>query len=221
MMPQADVERARFNMVEQQIRPWDVLDQQVLDLLLRVHREDYVPQECRALAFADMEIPLGHGEKMLSPKIEARIVQELKLKPTDRVLEVGTGSGYMTALLASLAAHVYTVDIHPDFTESAAAKLRRHGIGNVTVATGDAARGWDKHGPYDVIVLTGSVPVLPAAFQNTLQPGGRLFAAVGEAPLMEARLVTCITRGVYNTMDVFETCIGPLRNAVQPERFVF
>lgn len=221
MMPQADVERARFNMVEQQIRPWEVLDQRVLDLLFRVHREDYVPPACRTLAFADLEIPLGHGEKMLSPKIEARILQELRIQPGDRVLEVGTGSGYMTALLANLAAHVYTVDIVPEFTEAAAAKLRAHGIQNVTVETGDAARGWDKHGPYDVIVVTGSLPVLPASFQNSLQPGGRLFAVVGEPPIMEARLVTCIARGVYNSMDVFETCIAPLRNAVQPERFVF
>jgi protein-L-isoaspartate(D-aspartate) O-methyltransferase len=221
MTPQADVEHARFNMVEQQIRPWEVLDQQVLDLLFRVRREDYVPPTCRMLAFADMEIPLGHGEKMLTPKIEARMLQELHIRPSDRVLEIGTGSGYMTALLASLAAHVYTVDIIPEFTEAAATKLRSNGIHNVTVETGDAARGWDKHGPYDAIVITGSLPVLPAGFQNSLQPGGRLFAVVGEPPLMEARLVTCISRGVYNTMNVFETCISPLRNAVQPEKFVF
>lgn len=221
MMPQADVENARFNMVEQQIRPAEVLDQQVLDLLFRVHREEYVPPAYRSLAFADLEIPLGHGEKMLPPKLEARILQELALKPTDRVLEIGTGSGYMTALLASLAAHVYSVDIVPEFTASAAAKLRAHGINNVTLETGDAARGWDKHGPYDVIVLTGSLPLLPDAFRASLTPGGRLFAIVGEPPIMEARLVTCISRGVYNTTDLFETCIAPLRNADQPERFVF
>jgi protein-L-isoaspartate(D-aspartate) O-methyltransferase len=221
MNPQADVERARFNMVEQQIRPWEVLDQQVLDLLFRLHREDYVPPAYRGLAFADMEIPLGHGEKMLTPKIEARILQELALTPTDRVLEVGTGSGYMTALLASLAAHVYTVDIVPEFTASAAAKLRARGIGNVTVETGDAARGWDRHAPYDVIVLTGSVPILPPAFQASLQPGGRLFAVVGEPPIMQARVITCLTRGVCNTLNAFETCIPSLRNALPPERFVF
>jgi protein-L-isoaspartate(D-aspartate) O-methyltransferase len=221
MMPQADVESARFNMVEQQIRPWDVLDPQVIDLLFRVHREDYVPHECRSLAFADLEIPLGHGEKMMPPKLEAKILQALELKSTDRVLEVGTGSGYMTALLASLAAHVYTVDIVPEFTESARAKLRAHGCSNVTLDTGDAARGWSKHAPYDVIVLTGSTPVLPDAFRTDLQPGGRLLAIVGESPIMEARLVTCISRGVYNTTDLFETCIAPLRNALQPERFVF
>ena len=221
MMPQADVENARFNMVEQQIRPAEVLDQQVLDLLFRVHREEYVPAAYRSLAFADFEIPLGHGERMLSPKLEARILQELALEPADRVLEIGTGSGYMTALLASLAAHVYSVDIVAEFTAAAAAKLQAHSVSNVTLETGDAARGWDRHGPYNVIVLTGSLPLLPDTFRTSLQPGGRLFAVVGEHPIMEARLVTCLARGVYNTSNLFETCIAPLRNALQPERFVF
>lgn len=221
MPPQLDFERARFNMVEQQIRPWDVLDPQVLDLLLRVHREDYVPEQHRALAFADMEIPLGHGEKMLPPKIEARMLQELGIVSSDRILEVGTGSGYMTALLASLGSHVYSVDIIPEFTQSAAAKLAAHGITNVTLETGDAARGWDKHGPYDVIVLTGSVPVLPEAFQNSLKPGGRLLAVVGEPPAMEARLITYVSAGAYSSIGLFETCIASLKNAPQPERFVF
>ncbi|MGH8703461.1 MAG: protein-L-isoaspartate O-methyltransferase family protein, partial [Burkholderiales bacterium] len=132
MNPQLDFERARFNMVEQQIRPWEVLDPRVLDLLLRVRREEYVPARYRELAFADMEIPLGHGEKMLAPRIEARMLQELALAPADRILEVGTGSGYMTALLASLSNHVYSVDIVPEFTQTAAAKLLAHGVANVT-----------------------------------------------------------------------------------------
>jgi len=221
MIAQMDFERARFNMVEQQIRPWDVLDPQVLDLLFRLHREDYVPEEYRTLAFADMEIPLGHGEKMLQPKIEARMLQELAVKSTDRILEVGTGSGYMTALLASLGNHVYSVDIVPEFTRSAAEKLAAHGIANVTLETGDAARGWDKHAPYDVIVLTGSVPVLPEAFQKSLAPGGRLIAVVGEAPVMEAQLVTYVSAGACNSVSLFETCIPSLKNALQPERFVF
>ena len=216
-----DFEPARFNMVEQQIRTWEVLDQRVLDLLLRVRREDFVPQQHRALAFADMEIPLGHGEKMLAPKIEARMLQELSLRPTDRVLEVGTGSGYMTALLASLGGHVYSVDIIAEFTHSAAARLSAHGFSNVTLDTGDAAHGWDRHGPYDAIVLTGSVPVLPEAFPRSLKPDGRLIAIVGEPPVMEARLVTCATAGAYGTTGLFETCIAPLRNAPQPEKFVF
>ena len=221
MIAQMDFEKARFNMVEQQIRPWDVLDQQVLDLLFRLHREDYVPEPYRSLAFADMEIPLGHDEKMLQPKLEARMLQELAIKSTDRILEVGTGSGYMTALLASFGKHVYSVDIVPEFTRSAAARLAAHGVGNVTLETGDAARGWDKHAPYDVIVLTGSVPVLPEAFQKSLALGGRLIAVVGEPPVMEAQLVTYVSAGAYNSVGLFETCIAPLKNALQPERFVF
>jgi protein-L-isoaspartate(D-aspartate) O-methyltransferase len=222
MNPQLDVERARFNMVEQQIRTWEVLDQRVLDLLLAVRREEFVPQQHRALAFVDMEIPLGHGEKMLAPKMEARMIQELTLQPADRVLEVGTGSGYMTALLASLASHVCSVDIVPDFTRAAAAKLAASGIANVTLETGDAARGWGAQSSrYDVIVLTGSVPVLPEIFQNSLRPGGRLIAVVGEPPVMEARLVTCIAPGAYRSAGLFETCITALRNAPQPEKFVF
>lgn len=216
-----NLEQARFNMVEQQIRTWEVLDQQVLDLLFRVHREDYVPQQYRALAFADMEIPLGHDERMLAPKIQARMLQELALRPGDKILEVGTGSGYMTALLASLGGHVYSVDIIPGFTQDAGATLTAHGIANVTLETGDAARGWDRHAPYDAIVLTGSVPVLPEAFQKCLLPGGRLIAVVGEAPVMEARLITCVTAGAYDSVALFETCIAPLKNALQPEKFVF
>jgi protein-L-isoaspartate(D-aspartate) O-methyltransferase len=221
MTPQMDFERARFNMVEQQIRPWEVLDQKVLDLLFRVRREEYVPDAYRTLAFADMEIPLGHGEKMLAPKLEARMLQALSLTDTDRILEIGTGSGYMTALLASMCAHVYSVEIIPEFSASAAARLRAHDIHNVTLEVGDAARGWDQHAPYDAIVLTGSVPVLPEAFQRSLNPGGRLVAVVGEPPVMEARLVTCVSSGVYNSAGLFETCIDPLRNALQPEKFVF
>ncbi|MBL8540824.1 MAG: protein-L-isoaspartate O-methyltransferase [Burkholderiales bacterium] len=216
-----NVEQARFNMVEQQIRPWEVLDQQVLDLLLQVRREEFVPQQHRALAFVDMEIPIGHGEVMLAPKIEARILQELAIRKTDRILEVGTGSGYFTALLASLGGHVYSVDIVPEFVTQAQAKLGAHGITNVTLATGDAASGWGKHAPYDVIVLTGSVPSLVAGFQQDLVPGGRLFAIVGDPPVMEATLITCVSAGVYNSVPVFETCVAPLRNAPHPERFVF
>jgi protein-L-isoaspartate(D-aspartate) O-methyltransferase len=221
MNPRLDVERARFNMVEQQIRPWEVLDQRVLDLLFRIHREDFVPPQYRPLAFADMEIPLGHGEKMLAPRMEARMLQELSLNPGERVLEVGTGSGYMTALLASLGGHVYSVEIVPEFTGSAGAKLAAHGFANVTLDTGDAARGWDRHAPYDAIVITGSLPALPPAFPQSLRPGGRLIAVVGEPPVMEAQLVTCVAAGTCNTTRLFEACIAPLRNAPQPGRFVF
>jgi protein-L-isoaspartate(D-aspartate) O-methyltransferase len=193
----------------------------VLDLLHRVRREDYVPAQYRSLAFVDMEIPIGHGEKMLAPKMEARMLQELALKPGDRILEVGTGTGYMTALLASLGGHVVSVDIVAEFTRAAGARLAAHGLANVTLDTGDAARGWDRHGPYDAIVLTGSVPVLADAFQKSLNPGGRLLAVVGEPPVMEARLVTCMAAGACSALELFETCIPQLRNAPQPQRFVF
>ena len=217
--PSPDIERNRFFMVEQQIRTCEVLDPVVLDLLMRVHREDFVPPAHRALAFAEMEIPLGHGEMMLSPKTEARILQSLMIKDSDSVLEIGTGSGFMTALLASLARHVYSVDSISEFSRSAATRLTAAGIANVTLDTGDAARGWDKHGPYDVIVLTGSVPVLPDSFQHSLNPGGRLIAVVGEAPVMQTQLVTRAAGGACSTVTLFETCIPPLKNALQPQRF--
>ena len=221
MIPQMDFERARFNMIEQQIRPWEVLDQRVLDLLFKVRREDFVPPAYRELAFADMEIPLGHGEKMLAPKIEARMLQELGPAETDRVLEIGTGSGYSTALLASLASHVYSVDIVPEFTRTAGERLAAHGIRNVTLDTGDAAPGWDKHGPYDAIIVTASVPILPESFRASLKTGGRLLVVIGEPPVMEAQLITSAGGGAYNSVGLFETCIAPLRNAPRPERFVF
>jgi len=220
MMPM-DFEQARFNMVEQQIRPWEVLDPRVLELVGRVRREEFVPPQYRALAFVDMEIPLGHGESMLAPKMEARMLQELALRPGDRVLEVGTGSGYVTALLSSLAGHVHSIDIVPEFTRSAGEKLEAHGIRNVTLETGDAARGWDRHAPYDAIVVTGSLPLLPDAFPASLLPGGRLIAVIGEPPVMEARLITCAGAGAFRTTGLFETCIAPLKNAPQPGKFVF
>jgi protein-L-isoaspartate(D-aspartate) O-methyltransferase len=221
MTPQMDFERARFNMVEQQIRPWEVLDQRVLDLLFKVRREDFVPASHRTLAFADLEIPIGHGERMLAPRVEARMLQALAIAENDRILEVGTGSGYMTALLASVGGHVYSVDIVPEFTRTAGEKLAAHGIRNVTLETGDAARGWDRHGPYDAIAVTGSVPILPESFKTSLKTGGRLIVVVGEPPVMEALLITSVGAGVHNTVALFETCIAPLRNAVTPERFVF
>ena len=225
MNAQIDIEHARFNMVEQQIRTWEVLDQQVLDLLFAVRREDFVAPQYRSLAFVDMEIPLADnaptGERMLAPKLEARMLQELAVKPTDRILEVGTGSGYMTALLAKRGEHVTSVEINPAYSAVAATRLSAHGIANVTLEVGDAARGWSKHAPYDIIVLTGSVPVLADDFQRSLKPGGRLLAIVGEAPAMQARLTTCAGGGAYDSVSLFETCIAALRNAPQPERFVF
>ena len=216
-----NIEQARFNMVEQQIRTWEVLDQAVLDLLYVVRREEFVPDAYRSLAFSDLEIPIGHGQQMMQPKVEARILQEVAPKSTDRVLEVGTGSGYMAALLAHRARHVHSVEIVPELKRLGEANLRRAGVANVTVEGGDAARGWAKHAPYEVIVLTGSTPELPDAFLAQLAPGGRLFAVVGEAPVMEARLITCVGPGSFNTVDLFETILAPLVNALERDKFEF
>src|SRR5690606_30919476 len=163
-----NIEQARFNMVEQQIRPWEVLDPRVLELLFEVKREDFVPPEHRALAFADLEIPLGHGESMMAPKLEARLLQELDVQPGDAVYEVGTGSGYLTALLARRARHVTSVEIYADLRERAARNLAAAGIANVTLLDGDGARELLAPGPFDVIVLTGSTPILPQAFPDGL-----------------------------------------------------
>ena len=216
-----DLEQTRLNMIAQQIRTWNVLDDNVLDLLYKVKREEFVPAANRAMAFVDMEIPLGYGQVMLAPKMEARILQELHIKKTDKILEVGSGSGYMTALLAEKGAHVYSVEIIPELKAMAEENLKAHGITNVTIEQGDAARGWSKHAPYDVIVLTASTPVLPDAFQNSLNPGGRLFAIVGEDPVMEALLITCTAPGEFITTQLFETSTPPLINALQPSKFTF
>ena len=214
-------EQARTNMVEQQIRTWEVLDQAVLDLLYAVPREDFVPPSCRTLAFVDMEIPIGDGEKMMAPKLEARIVQEAAPRKSERVLEVGTGSGYLTALLAHRAAHVHSVEIRPALAAFGRANLERHGADNVTLETGDAARGWPTRAPYDLIVLTGSTPVLPKVLLEQLAPGGRLFAVVGEDPVMVARLVTCSAPGAFRSVELFDTMLAPLANAEHLPRFRF
>jgi len=217
-----NLEQARFNMVEQQIRTWEVLDQDVLDLLYLVPREEFVPPQYRNLAFSDIHLPLGEDERMWEPKMEARVLQELTVrKSTDRVLEVGTGSGYLTALLAHRAAHVYSVEVKPALAEFGRGNLERHGAENITLEVGDAARGWPRHAPYEVIVLTGSSPLLPRAFLEQLVAGGRLFAVTGEAPAMSARLVVCTAPGAYHSTDLFETVIAPLVNAEQPSRFRF
>jgi protein-L-isoaspartate(D-aspartate) O-methyltransferase len=216
-----NLEQARTNMVEQQIRTWEVLDQDVLDLLYLVPREDFAPPQYRALAFSDLEIPLGEGERMWQPKLEARVIQELTLKKADRVLEVGTGSGYLTALLAHRTAKVHSVELKPALAALGRRNLDRHGADNVALEIGDAARGWAKHAPYDVIVLTGSSPILPHGFLEQLAPGGRLFAVTGEAPAMTARLVTCTGPGAYATTELFETVIAPLANCEHAPRFQF
>jgi protein-L-isoaspartate(D-aspartate) O-methyltransferase len=216
-----NLEQARINMVEQQIRTWEVLDQDVLDLLYVIPREEFVSPQHRALAFSELELPLGEGERMWQPKLEARVLQELALKRTDRVLEVGTGSGYLTALMAYRAAEVCSVEIRAALADFGRRNLERHGADNVMLEIGDAARGWARHAPYDAIVLKGSTPILPQGFLDQLAPGGRLFAVVGEAPAMQARLVTCTAPGASSSVDLFETVLQPLANAEQPQRFRF
>jgi protein-L-isoaspartate(D-aspartate) O-methyltransferase len=220
-----DFEQARFNMVEQQIRTWDVLDTDVLDLLFAVRREDFVPQAYRTLAFADLEIPLpgaaSPAPRMWPPKLEARVIQELRLKPTDDVLEIGTGSGYLTALLAHRASRVTSVEIDPTLARDAAARLAEHNVTNARVEVGDGARGWSTGQLFDVVVVTGSMPILPSSLVDQLKPGGRLLAIVGEEPAMHARLVERDASGQLSSRDLFETIVAPLINAPQPERFVF
>ena len=219
-MSDVNLQQARHNMVLQQIRPWEVLDQRVLDLLEAIPREDFVPESYRKLAYADIAIPLGHAEVMMPPRLEARMLQALNVQPHETVLEIGTGSGFVTALLARLARHVYSVDIHPEFITSAAQKLSTHELVNVTLDTGDAARGWSNHGQVNVIAITGSLPVLPEIFEQSLKPGGRLFTIVGDAPAMEAMLITRLSEDEFQRETLFETDLPPLRNAPQPNRFV-
>jgi protein-L-isoaspartate(D-aspartate) O-methyltransferase len=220
-MSDMNLDQARFNMIEQQIRPWDVLDIRVLGLLDEVQREYFVPPRYRNFAYTDMAISLGNGQYMMSPKLEARIVQSVDVKATDKVLEIGTGSGYLTALLAKLAAHVYSIDINPDYTKAAAEKLSSQDIHNVTLETGDGARGWDKYQPYDVIILSGSLPVFDENLQHDLAVGGRLLTIVGESPAMEAVLVTRLGPAEWSRESLFETDIPALINAPQAEKFNF
>ena len=198
-----NVEKARFNMIEQQIRTWEVLDPEVLDLLFEVKREDFVPPAQRELAFADLEIPLAHGESMMQPKVEARILQELGIRAHEDVYEVGTGSGYLTALLARRARHVTSAEIHPDLQAAASARLRAAGIANVTLLEGDSARAPLSESAFDVIVLTGSTPLLPQAFLDRLKPGGRLFAVVGDLPVMKAVVVRQPVAGAFQHAEIY------------------
>jgi protein-L-isoaspartate(D-aspartate) O-methyltransferase len=207
-----NIEEARANMIWQQIRPWEVLDQSVLNLLSTVRREEFVPPAYRALAFVDTELPLGQGQTMLEPKIEARLLQELAVKPGEKALEIGAGSGYMAALLAARAEHVTSVEIRPQLAELARANLARAGIRHVTVETADGAKGFPARGTFDVIVISGGIPVLPAAFLAQLRPGGRLFAFVGAPPVTRAQLVTHVRDGEFHTRTLFDTLVPPLEN---------
>lgn len=214
-------ERARFNMVEQQVRPWEVLDNDVLDLMMTVKREEFVPAAHKALAFSETEIPIGCGQVMLKPVIEGKLLQALQVKRSDQVLEVGAGSGFFAALLAARAEWVRSIEIEPQLAALAHDNLVRNGVQNVIVEEGDGAQGWASRAPYDLIVLSGGVPVLAHSLLEQLKVGGRLFAFVGEAPLMSARLISCVAEGQFRTEELFETLVPQLRNAPARDHFTF
>jgi protein-L-isoaspartate(D-aspartate) O-methyltransferase len=216
-----NIEQARFNMIEQQIRPWNVLDQDVLDLLMVVKREQYVPEAHKALAFADTEIPLPGGEAMFTPKLEARILQDLAVKKHENVLEIGAGSGYMAALLAHKARHVTTVEILPELKAMAEKNLANAGVSNVTVELGNGAAGWTKGAPFDVIVISGALEVLPEAFLKQVKVGGRIAAIIGKAPVMSVEIITRVSDTAYDTVKSFETNVKPLVDAPRPSQFTF
>lgn len=215
-----NIEHVRENMIKQQLRTWEVLDEQLLELLQQVPRENFVPPALRNLAFVDMAIPLDEGQVMMNPKVEARMLQALAVKPGEGVLEVGTGSGYVTALLAKQAERIYSVEISPLLLQQAGEKLAAHDIKNVVLEQGDAAQGWNTPNMYDVIAITGSLPILPRVFLASMAIGGRLFAIIGDAPVMEATLVTRMSKHNWSREVLFETELPPLKNAQQPERFV-
>lgn len=208
-------------MVDEQIRPWDVTDERLLEVIRRTPREDFVAPEHRNLAYADMNLPLGDGHTMMAPRLEARLLQELGVGAKDRVLEIGTGSGYVTALLAALAAQVFSVEIDTARAERTKRILSSRGVKNVTVEVGDAARGWPAHAPYDAILATGSLPLLPSELREQLAPGGRLVAIVGQAPTMEAIRIERIDQNNWRQTSLLETVVAPLVNAPAPPKFVF
>ena len=214
-------EQARFNMVEQQIRPWEVLDGRVLSLLERIHREDFVPVRYRKLAFADLAIPLACGQIMMRPKIEARMLQALELEEDETVLEIGTGSGFVTACLAGLAKHVVSVEVYRELHEEAALKLKDKNITNVELFVGDVMRGWQPEQAHDVVVVTGSVPSVPEQFLGWVNPGGRLFVVTGDSPAMEACLMKRLNATEWSEESLLETDLPRLVNAEQAPEFEF
>ena len=214
-------EQARYNMVEQQIRTWDVLDQRVLDAMSELRRDAFVPREYRPLAYADTRLPLPEGQVMMTPKMEARLCQELRLQPGDRVYEIGTGSGFLTALLARLAGHVYSVEIIERLGRAAARTLEEQRVDNVSLRIADGLQGWDEHAPFDAIAVTGSLPQMDERLLRWLAPGGRLFVVVGEPPIMEARVYTRHGASDWTWESPFDTEIPPLSGLPEKEAFVF
>ena len=216
-----NIEQARYNMIEQQIRPWEVLDQGVLSLLAVVKREDFVPPACRALAFFNTEVPLPEGQAMLAPKVEARLLQALRVARHERVLEIGTGSGHMAALLAHRAQHVTSLEVRPALAAMASANLRRAGIANSSVVVIDGSRGLPDEAPFDVIVLSGSVAEVPQALLDQLKPGGRLVAVVGDEPVMRATLITRVAATQFRSEELFDTVAPRLDGFAEPAHFRF
>ncbi len=213
-------EQARANMVENQVRPWEVLDGRVLDVIAHVRREDFVAPEHRQLAFADLCLPLGHGEVMMKPVVEGRVLQALGLQPTDHVLEIGTGSGYLSACLATLSAQLTSVDIHADFTDTATERLRHAGIDNVRLITGEAVKSWRPAGQFDALVATGAVAEIPSRWLGWLKPGGRMLVVRGQSPAQHATLLTQEVAGHFREEGLFETDLPYLIHAEPVPRFV-
>ncbi len=217
---QTNIELARQNMVENQVRPWEVLDARVLDTLRTVRREDFVAPTHRALAFADMALPLGHGEVMLKPVVEGRILQALELQPGERVLEIGTGSGFLTACMAQLAGSVTSVEMHADLADAARARLATAQIRNARVEVAEALHTFSTAEAFDTVVVGGAVHALPDRFRAWVRPGGRLFAFVGDSPAMQATLYRRADDTHWSQESLFETDLPYLKNAEPPRRFM-
>jgi len=225
LMSEMDYNQARFNMVEQQVRPWDVLDPRVLNVIGNIPRELFVPEASKKLAYADTRIPIGSYQgrtsHMLNPVIEGRLLQSLAITEDDTVLQIGTGTGYITACIATLARHVDSVDINPDMTALAEKNLAKLEISNVILSTGDGSKQWEQKRYYDCIAILGSLPAVPEYYKNALKEGGRMFVVTGDAPVMKALLVTRIGKNEWTLDEMFETCIDPLINAEKPAQFIF
>jgi len=220
-MTSMNIDQARFNMIEQQVRPWDVLDHNVLKVMTEIPRESFVPSQYADLAFSDVEIPLGHGQVILQPRLEGRIMQSLDIKSDDRILEIGTGCGYMTACLSRLGDSIVTVDSIEEFSIQAKKNIAAQNISNVSFRVGDAAQGWDQDGPFDVIAITGSMPKLPKSLKSVLHKQGRLFVIEGIDPVMHAKLITRTTKNDFQEEILFESSIPALQGTNKEEEFVF